>query len=150
MGLFYTYLGAIDYGLIWGFLALGVYITFRLLDISDLTVDGSFATGGAVCAVCVTKGIHPLIAIVIAIISGFICGAVTGFLHTKCKMPAILAGILTQLSLYSINLRIMSGRANLPLTGFNTLFGTISQALNINKYYVAFVIALLFATVIIS
>lgn len=150
MGLFYTYLGAIDYGLIWGFLALGVYITFRLLDISDLTVDGSFATGGAVCAVCVTKGIHPLIAIVIAIISGFICGAVTGFLHTKCKMPAILAGILTQLSLYSINLRIMSGRANLPLTGFNTLFGTISQALNINKYYVAFVIALLFSTVIIS
>ncbi len=150
MGLFYTYLGAIDYGLIWGFLALGVYITFRLLDISDLTVDGSFATGGAVCAVCVTKGIHPLLAIVAAIISGFICGAVTGFLHTKCKMPAILAGILTQLSLYSINLRIMSGRANLPLTGFNTLFGTISQALNINKYYVAFVIALLFAIVIIS
>ena len=150
MGLFYTYLGAIDYGLIWGFLALGVYITFRLLDISDLTVDGSFATGGAICAVFVTKGIHPLIAIVAAIISGFICGAVTGFLHTKCKMPAILAGILTQLSLYSINLRIMSGRANLPLTGFNTLFGTISQALNINKYYVAFVIALLFAIVIIA
>ena len=67
MGLFYTYLGAIDLGLIWGFLALGVYITFRLLDIADLTVDGSFATGGAVCAVCVLNGIHPLLAIIAAI-----------------------------------------------------------------------------------
>ncbi len=150
MGLFYTYLGAIDYGLIWGFLALGVYITFRLLDISDLTVDGSFATGGAVCAVCVIQGIHPLLAILFAVLSGFLCGFVTGFLHTKCKMPAILAGILTQLSLYSINLRIMGGRANIPLTGCNTLFGTLSQTLNINKYYIALAIALAFAIGIIA
>lgn len=150
MGLFYTYLGAIDYGLIWGFLALGVYITFRLLDISDLTVDGSFATGGAVCAVCVINGIHPLLAVLMSVIAGFLCGGITGFLHTKCKMPAILAGILTQLSLYSINLRIMGGRANIPLTGCNTLFGTLSQSLNINKYYVALVIALIFVVGIIS
>ena len=73
MGLFYTYLGAVDLGLIWGFLALGVYITFRLLDIADLTVDGSFATGGAVCAVCVLNNMHPLLAILFAILTIFCC-----------------------------------------------------------------------------
>lgn len=150
MGLLYTFLGAVDVGLIWGFLALGVYITFRLLDIADLTVDGSFATGGAICAVCVVAGIHPLIAIIASIISGFIAGAITGLLHTKCKIPAILAGILTQIGLYSINLRIMGGRANLPLTSGNTLFNDISQTLNINKYYVTLVIALLFAILFIA
>ena len=105
MGLFYTYLGAVDLGLIWAFLALGVYITFRILDIADLTVDGSFSTGGAVCALCLINGFHPLLAIVMAIIAGFAAGAITGFLHTQCKIPAILAGILTQIGLYSINLR---------------------------------------------
>lgn len=150
MGLFYTYLGAVDYGLIWGFLALGVFITFRLLDIADLTVDGSFATGGAVCAVCVLHGMHPLFAILMAILSGFAAGAITGLLHTKCKMPAILAGILTQLSLYSINLRIMGGRANLPLTTANTLFNDLSQSLNVNKYYVTLVIAVIFTVSIIA
>lgn len=150
MGLFYTYLGAVDTGLIWAFLALGVYITFRLLDIADMTVDGSFATGGAVCAIAVINGIHPLIAMILATLAGFAAGAVTGFLHTKCKIPAILAGILTQLSLYSINLRIMGGRANLPLTGKDTLFQTLSKALDINSYYIAFVIALLFVIAIIA
>ena len=122
MGLFYTFLGAVDLGLIWGFLALGVYITFRLLDIADLTVDGSFTTGGAVCAVCVLNGIHPLLALLISILAGFLAGAITGILHTKCKIPAILAGILTQIGLYSINLIIMGGRAKLPLTTPNSLF----------------------------
>ena len=150
MGLFYTYLGAIDLGLIWGFLALGVYITFRLLDIADLTVDGSFATGGAVCAVCVLNGIHPLLAIIAAILSGFVAGAITGLLHTKCKIPAILAGILTQIGLYSINLRIMGGRANLPLTTANTLFTDLSMDLDINKYYIALIISLLFVIVFIA
>lgn len=150
MGLFYTFLGAIDIGLIWGFLALGVYITFRLLDIADLTVDGSFATGGAVCAVCILAGIHPLLAILASIIAGFIAGAITGILHTKCKIPAILAGILTQIGLYSINLRIMGGRANLPLNKANTLFNNLSHSLNINKYYITFVIALLFVIVFIT
>ncbi|RHM62629.1 MULTISPECIES: ABC transporter permease [Coprobacillaceae] len=150
MGLFYTYLGAVDLGLIWGFLALGVYITFRLLDIADLTVDGSFATGGAICAVCVLHGVHPLLAIVAAIISGFIAGAITGILHTKCKIPAILAGILTQIGLYSINLRIMSGRANLPLTTANTLFTDLSLSLQINKYYIALIISLIFVIIFIG
>lgn len=144
MGLFFTYLGAINQGLIWGFLALGVYITFRVLDIADLTVDGSFTTGGAVCAISLLNGVHPLLAIVFAIIAGFIAGAITGILHTKCKIPAILAGILTQIGLYSINLRIMGGRANLPLVGSNTLFQDISMALDVNRYYVTLVIALIF------
>lgn len=150
MGLFYTYLGAVDQGLIWGFLALGVYITFRLLDIADLTVDGSFTTGGAVCAICIINDMHPLLAILIAIVAGFIAGAITGILHTKCKIPAILAGILTQIGLYSINLRIMGGRANLPLTGYNTLFQDLSISLNVNRYYVALVIALIFTILFIA
>lgn len=150
MGLFYTYLGAVDLGLIWGFLALGVYITFRLLDIADLTVDGSFSTGGAICAVAVLNGIHPLLAILLAILGGFIAGAITGILHTKCKIPAILAGILTQIGLYSINLRIMGDRANLPLNQANTLFNNLSQSLNVNRYYVALVIALCFTVVVIG
>ena len=150
MDLLHTYLGAINNGLIWCFLALGVYITFRLLDIADMTVDGSFATGGAVCAVCITHGIHPLPAMLIAIAAGSICGAITGILHTKFKIPAILAGILTQLSLYSINLRILSGRANLPLVGNDTLFATLSKSLNINRYYVTFVIVLLMAIAVVA
>ena len=150
MGLFYTFLGAVDLGLIWGFLALGVYITFRLLDIADLTVDGSFTTGGAVCAVCVLNGIHPLLALLISILAGFLAGAITGILHTKCKIPAILAGILTQIGLYSINLRIMGGRANLPLTTANTLFADLSVSLDINRYYIALVISLIFVTIFIA
>ena len=150
MGLFHTYLGAIDNGLIWCFLALGVYITFRLLDIADMTVDGSFATGGAVCAVCVTNGIHPLLAMLIAIIAGALCGAITGILHTKFKIPAILAGILTQLSLYSINLRILSGRANLPLIGCDTLFAIIAKNLGINRYYVTFAIVIIMAALVVA
>ena len=150
MGLFYTFLGAVDLGLIWGFLALGVYITFRLLDIADLTVDGSFTTGGAVCAVCVLNGIHPLLALLISILAGFLAGAITGILHTKCKIPAILAGILTQIGLYSINLRIMGGRANLPLTTANTLFADLSVSLDINRYYIALIISLIFVIIFIA
>ena len=150
MGLFYTFLGAVDLGLIWGFLALGVYITFRLLDIADLTVDGSFTTGGAVCAVCVLNGIHPLLALLISILAGFLAGAITGVLRTKCKIPAILAGILTQIGLYSINLRIMGGRANLPLTTANTLFADLSVSLDINRYYIALVISLIFVIIFIA
>ena len=149
MGLFFTYLGAVNQGLIWGFLALGVYITFRVWDIADLTVDGSFTTGGAVCAISLLNDIHPLIALLFAIIAGFIAGAITGILHTKCKIPAILAGILTQIGLYSINLRIMGGRANLPLVGSNTLFQDISIALDVNRYYVTLVIALVFTVIFI-
>lgn len=99
---------ALGQGLIWGIMAIGVYITYRILDIADLTVDGSLATGGAVCAVAISLGINPWVAVLLAVLTGMLAGFVTGILHTVCKIPAILAGILTQLALYSLNLRIMA------------------------------------------
>ncbi len=99
---------AFGQGLIWGIMAIGVYITYKILDVADLTVDGSLATGGAVCALLISMGWNPWLAVLIAILSGMLAGLVTGVLHTTCGIPAILAGILTQLALYSINLRIMA------------------------------------------
>ena len=104
--------GGIAQGLIWGFMALGVYITFRLLDIADLTVDGSFTTGGAVTVMCILSGVNPILAVLIAAVAGMIAGTVTGLLHTVFDIPAILSGILTQFALYSINLAIMGMSAN--------------------------------------
>ena len=103
--------GSISQGLIWGIMAIGVYLTYRILDIPDLTVDGSFATGGAVAVVLILNGWNLWLAMLIAFIAGLLAGAVTGLLHTLMGIPPILAGILTQLSLYSINLKIM-GKAN--------------------------------------
>ena len=108
--------GACAQGLAWGIMALGVYLTFRILNTSDLTVDGSLATGGAVCIALMTAGVNTGIAMLSAVAAGMLAGLVTGLLHTKCGIPAILSGILTQLALYSINLRIMGGRANLPIS----------------------------------
>ena len=114
--------GAVAQGLIWGIMAIGVYITFRILDIADLTVDGSFATGGAVAAILITSGVNPWLATLIALVVGMLAGAVTGVFHTSMGIPAILAGILTQLALYSVNLRIqgigtdLGSRANVPLS----------------------------------
>ena len=108
--------GAVAQGIIWGIMAMGVYITFKIMDIADLTVDGSFATGGAALVVCVAGGMNTALAMVIAFIVGCLADLVTGVFHTKFGIPAILAGILTQLALYSINLRIMSQRANVPLS----------------------------------
>ena len=104
--------GAVGQGLIWGLMAIGVYLTFRILDVADLTVDGSLATGGAVCVMLIRGGVNPWIAVLAAFIAGALAGLATGFFHTKCGIPAILAGILTQLALYSINLRIMGGKSN--------------------------------------
>ncbi len=108
--------GAVSQGLIWGIMALGVYITFRILDVADLTVDGSLATGGAVCVVLIRAGINPFAAVLLALVVGAIAGLVTALLHTKCGIPAILAGILSQLALYSVNLRIMGGKSNVPVS----------------------------------
>lgn len=107
--------GACAQGIIWGIMAVGVYLTFKVLDLADLTVDGSFGTGGAVLVVCTIAGMNIWLAMLLAFLAGCIAGLVTGILHTKFGIPAILAGILTQLALYSINLRIMSGRANVAL-----------------------------------
>jgi len=107
--------GAISQGLLWGIMAIGVYLTFRILNVSDLTVDGSLATGGAVCVVLMRAGVSPWVALLCAFLAGMIAGMVTGLLHTRCGIPAILSGNLTQLALYSVNLRIMGGKANLPI-----------------------------------
>ena len=103
-------------GMIWGIMAIGVYLTFRILDVADLTVDGSFATGGAVCVMLIRAGVSAWIALPVAFAAGAVAGAVTGLLHTRCGIPVILAGILTQLALYSVNLRIMSDKAYQPVS----------------------------------
>ncbi len=108
--------GAIAQGIIWGIMAMGVYITFRILDVADLTVDGTMATGGATLVVCVTAGMNVWLALAVALIAGCLAGLITGIFHTKFGIPAILSGILTQFILYSVNLRIMSQKANLPLS----------------------------------
>lgn len=112
--------GAIAQGLIWGIMAIGVFITYKVLDYSDLTVDGTMATGGAVCIMLMLNGVNVWIALVCAILAGMLAGLMTGIFHTAMGIPPILAGILTQLSLYSINLAIMGGKAN--------------QAVSVTKY----------------
>jgi len=112
--------GAVSQGLIWGIMAIGLYITYRLLSISDLTVDGSFCTGGAVGVMMIISGYNIWISLLAALVVGMLTGMVTGILHTACGIPAILSGILTQLGLWSVNLAIMGMKAN--------------QSLNVNKY----------------
>ena len=108
--------GAVSQGLVWGIMALGVYVTYRILDVADLTVDGSLATGGAVCVILIRAGVNPCVAILAALVAGGVAGLVTALLHTKCGIPAILAGILMQLALYSVNLRVMGGKSNQPVS----------------------------------
>lgn len=103
--------GSISQGLIWGIMAIGIYLTYRILDVADLTVDGSFATGGAVAVVLILNGWNLWLAMLMAFVAGLIAGAITGLLHTLLGIPPILAGILTQLSLYSVNLKIL-GKSN--------------------------------------
>jgi len=108
--------GALAQGAIWGLMALGVYITFKILDIPDLTVDGSFVAGGIVTAVLINNGVNFALAILIAFGVGLLCGLVTGLLHTLLGIPAILAGILTQMALWSVNLLITGGSSNVPVS----------------------------------
>ncbi|SFB14090.1 putative ABC transport system permease protein [Acetitomaculum ruminis DSM 5522] len=139
--------GAIGQGLIWGIMAIGVYITFRVLDLADLTVDGTLATGGATLVTAMTAGLNVYVALLLAFLAGCLAGLVTGFLHTRLSIPAILAGILTQLALYSINLRIM-GKANQPLSiyQFDLLVSitSIQKAIIITLITVAVIIGILY------
>ncbi len=112
--------GNVAQGLIWGIMAIGLYMTFRLLHFSDLTVDGSFATGGATAVMLITSGVSAPLALLLAFCVGLLAGFVTGLLHTALGIPDILSGILTQIALYSVNLRIMGGKAN--------------QAVSVDKY----------------
>ncbi len=111
--------GAISQGLIWGIMAIGVYLTYRILDVSDLTVDGSFCTGGAVFVMLFGSGVNLWLALLAALLAGMLAGLVTGLLHTLCGIPAILAGILTQLSLWSINMAIMGMKASVAISVTN-------------------------------
>ncbi len=114
-------------GLIYALMVLGVFITFRILNFADMTVDGSFPLGASVAASLIVNGINPFYAILIAILAGILAGLITAILHTKLKIPGLLAGILTMTMLYSVNLRIMSNRANISLLRNNTLFTFVSE-----------------------
>lgn len=119
--------GIIVEGLVFGIMALGVFITFRVLDFADMTVDGSFPLGSAVMSVLLIAGINPFIAILVAFLAGAAAGAITAVIHSKLKIPGLLAGILTMTMLYSINLRILSNRANVSLLRVDTLFKNIGE-----------------------
>lgn len=136
--------GAAAQGIMWGIMAIGVYITYKILDVADLTVDGSFATGAAVLVVSMTGGVSLPVAMILAFVAGSITGLVTGLLHTKMGIPFILAGILTQLGLYSVNLGIM-GKANMTLSNRN-----YQLLVNRKEVYSSLVISIIFAAVIIA
>ena len=123
-------LPTVSQGLLWSLLALGVYITFRVLDIADLTVEGSFPLGASVAVTLLVKDVNPVTAILAAALAGGVAGVVTGLLHTKLRIPALLAGILTMIALYSVNLRIM-GKANVSLLGKETAFTLVESTLGV-------------------
>lgn len=142
--------GAVAQGVLWGIMVLGVYITFRLLDIADLTVDGSFALGGCVSAVLVVKyNINPVLALLVATAAGLLAGAATGILHTVFEIPAILAGILTQIALWSINLRVMSGKSNMPLLKVNTLISSMGDATGLTQSQASLAVGIIVAVLAI-
>ena len=114
-------IGAFELGLIYAVMAIGVYLTFRVLDFPDLTVDGSFTTGASTAAILITQGVNPFLASLAGFVAGFVAGAITGLLHTKGKIDGLLAGILTMIGLWSINLRIM-GSANVPLLSQDSVY----------------------------
>lgn len=141
--------GGFAQGILWGILGLGVYISFRVLDFADLTVEGSIALGGAVTAKLISVGVHPLLATLCALCCGLLAGLITGFLSTKLKIPPILSGILTMLMLYTINLRIM-GKANLGLGLSPTIVKGVMSLFGISNDYSSLIIGALFAALTIA
>ena len=138
-------------GVLWGIMVLGVYITYRLMDIADLTVDGSFALGACVCAVLVVnKQVDPVVALLVSAMAGLAAGAVTGILHTVFEIPAILAGILTQISLWSINLRLMGGKSNIPLLKVETLISKFVKITGLTQSQASMIIGIIAAIIIIA
>ncbi len=137
--------GAVAQGIIWGIMAVGVYITYRILDFADLTVDGTMSLGGAVFVMCTVSGMNIYLAMLIAFLAGCLAGLATGVFHTVFGIPPILAGILTQLALYSINLRIMGGKANTAISVQN--YDLIVSLRYINK---SIIVGLIFTVVIIA
>lgn len=140
--------GAVAQGLLWGIMTLGVYLTFRILNIADMTCDGSFALGGSTCAILVTKGMNPLLAVFISFLTGLIAGFATGIMHTKLKIHEILAGILSMIALYSINIRIM-GRSNTPLLGVDTVMTKMQEQFGITPNIASFIVGVIFGIALI-
>jgi putative tryptophan/tyrosine transport system permease protein len=148
MGILLAMQGAVSQGVLWGIMTLGVYITFKILDFPDLTVDGSFALGGAVSALLIVRGVDPFLSLAVAFAAGALAGLITGLLHTKLKIPGILAGILTMIALYSINIRVM-GQANTPLLGVGTMLSFFEKALGMSKTVASLVIGVGFSLAIV-
>lgn len=146
--MFWIIQSAVSQGILWGIMALGVYITFRVLNFADLTVDGSFTLGGALSALLVLNGVDPLLAILFATIGGMAAGLCTGVLNTKLRIPGLLASILTQIALYSINLRVM-GSPNISLLRIDTLFTRVRD-LGFPDRWVTLALALVFTVAVIA
>lgn len=141
--------GAASQGVLWGVMTLGLYITYKVLDFADLTVDGSFALGGAVSATLIVAGMNPFLSLLFALAAGMLSGVATGLLHTKLKIPGILAGILTMIALYSINIRII-GAANVPLLGETTIITTITDSLPLSKNWASILIGTIIVAIVVA
>lgn len=135
-------MAALSLGLLWGIVTTGVYITYRILAIADLTVEGSIVMGAAIAAISISRGINPYLAIGLSFLGGLGAGLITGLLHTKLKIPSLLSGILTMIALYSINLRIM-GRANISLLRVDTAY-TVFENMGLNSTIAVIVLGLIF------
>jgi len=125
-------LGAVSLGLLWSIMTLGVYISYRVLDVADLTVEGSITLGASVCARMIVTGNDPVLALAVAFLAGMAAGLITGLLHTKLRIPALLSGILTMIALYSVNLRVM-GMANVSMLRMTTAYTLIGRLLGVEK-----------------
>jgi putative ABC transport system permease protein len=149
MGVLLAMQGAASQGVLWGIMTLGLYITFKILDFADMTVDGSFALGGSLSAVLIVSGMNPFLSLLLVAMAGALAGFVTGVLHTKLKIPGLLAGILTMIALYSVNIRIM-GKANTPLIGANTIVSAFGGLLGLDKTVSTLAIGILFSACIVA
>lgn len=145
---FYAALGAVEQGLVYGIMVIGVYLTFRILDFPDLTVDGSLPLGAAISAVCITGGINPYFSLLFALAGGFASGVVTAVLNTKFRILHLLASILTMIALYSINIRIMSG-PNIALLGTPTVFDAVIN-IGVPSHFAGLVVFGVFAGLVAS
>ncbi|MBQ9494156.1 MAG: ABC transporter permease [Treponema sp.] len=148
MSLLYALHGAVALGILWSVMTLGVYITFRILDIADLTVDGSFATGGAMSGMLIVNGVNPFVSLLAAFAVGMLAGLVTGLMHTKIKIHVLLASILTMIALYSVNIRIM-GKANTPLLGVRTVTSFWMEHFELTTTTASLIVGVIFVTLLI-
>ena len=141
--------GAVSQGLLWSIMAIGIYITYRILDISDLTSEGSFTLGAATLASLSIAGVHPLLALLMSMVAGGLAGLVTGLMHTKLKIPTLLAGILSMTGIYSVNLRIM-GKANVSLNNQETILSLVAKWLGLSRERdAALIVGIFFALVVV-